>query len=71
MSRRKIDLMPQRELALALRYHIDQAQMRGNKHEDVIKSLLAANPTSFHSSHVQRNLGAKRLRWLAGLAERD
>lgn len=70
MSRRKIDPMSQRELALALRYHIDMAQIRGAQHHDIVRSLLAANPTAFRSRHVQHNLGIARLRWLAteGLA---
>lgn len=65
MSRQKIDALGQRELALALRYHIDMAQIRGAQHRDIITRLIAANPTSFRSRHVQYNLGTIRRRWLA------
>ncbi len=64
MSRARVDKVSQRELALALRYHIDQAQIRGVQHHDLVRTLLAENPTSFRSRHVQHNLGVTRLRWL-------
>lgn len=62
--RPRVDPVTQRELALALRYHIDQAQTRGIQHVDEIKRLLAQNPNAFASRHVQHNLGKQRLDWL-------
>lgn len=71
MTRRKIDQTPQRELALRLRYHIDQAiAEKTGDHVGAIAELIRANPTSARSSHVRHNLGKERLKWLAerGLA---
>lgn len=63
--RPRTDPMTQRELALALRYQIDQADQRGSQqHVDEIKRLLAQNPNAFASRHVQHNLGKQRLAWL-------
>ncbi len=63
--RPRTDPMTQRELALALRYYIDQAQARGTQQHVLIKQLIAENPNAFRSRHVQHNLGKQRLAWLA------
>jgi hypothetical protein len=64
MSRRRIDPMTQRELAQALRYHIDQSQLRGEPHIGIVRTLITDNPSAFRSRHVQHNLGAFRLAWI-------
>ena len=62
--RPRIDPMGQRELALALRYHIDLAIQRGDQHRDIVARLVRTNPTSVRSRHVAHNLGVARLAWL-------
>lgn len=66
MTRRKVDAVPQRQLALRLRYHID-CIMRGHdreRHESEVAALALDNPTSLRSSHVAHNVGAARLAWM-------
>ena len=55
MTRGRIDPVPQRVLALRLRYAID----RRDAYASV--SLVRDNPTSSRSSHVRHNLGRQRL----------
>ena len=60
----RIDPLTQRVLAQTLRYQIDQSQMRGDPHIEIVRSLIAENPHAFRSRHVQHNLGLYRLEWL-------
>lgn len=59
------DEMPQRTLALELRYAIDQCQrLPSDVNYGRIARLIAGNPKNVRSRHVQHNLGVERLRWL-------
>lgn len=65
MSRRRVDPIPQRQLALLLRYHIDSASMRNESdHVTAVRSLVDQNPRSSFSKHVIHNLGKHRIRWM-------
>jgi hypothetical protein len=64
MTKPRIDPMTQRELAQALRYQIDQSQLRGEPHIDMVRALVTENPHAFRSRHVQHNLGVFRREWL-------
>jgi hypothetical protein len=64
MTARRLGTLTQRALAQALRYQIDQSQLRGEPHIELVRTLIANNPHAFQSRHVQHNLGVYRLDWL-------
>lgn len=57
--------LPQRQLALELRYAIDVATKQpSDASRDRVRKLLKANPVNARSRHVAHNLGATRIAWL-------
>lgn len=58
--------LPQRQLALELRYAIDVAQKTNSEPAYAkVAKLIASNPTNAKARHVAHNLGRRRLEWLA------
>lgn len=57
--------LPQRLLALELRFAIDDARQSGRVTK--VRQLLEENPSGARSSHVAHNLGPERMQWLEDL----
>jgi hypothetical protein len=70
MPRAPIDVLPQRELTLELKFWIDRARHSEPGSSQWVESmnqlamLVLDNPTAARRSHVLHNLGATRRRWL-------
>jgi len=59
------DELPQRQLALELRYAIDIARRVNSEASYArVKELIVGNPHNVRSRHVEHNLGVGRLAWL-------
>lgn len=57
--------LPQRQLALELRYAIDVAAKTNNERSYArVRALIESSPTNVRSRHVEHNLGATRVSWL-------
>jgi hypothetical protein len=57
--------LPQRVLALELRYAIDVERKRATAaHFNKVARLIEDNPYGFASRHVRHNLGTERTDWL-------
>jgi hypothetical protein len=57
--------LPQRRLALELRYAIDIARRVNSEASYArVKELIAGNPHNVRSRHVEHNLGVGRIDWL-------
>lgn len=57
--------IPQRRLALELRFWIDYTMRRPTfANKTVLRLMIEDNPTGWASSHVQHNLGERRLAWI-------
>jgi hypothetical protein len=64
MARRPVDPIPQRQLALEYRMAIDSAMAGRKLGMRRVRRLVAENPTSTWSTHVQYNIGKGRAAWL-------
>lgn len=57
--------LPQRQLALELRYAIDVAkQVNTERSYAKVKELIKGNPTNVRARHIEHNLGVARIAWL-------
>jgi len=66
----RAERLSQRRLSSELRAAIDIAARRPSSTSyGLVRLLLDDHPIGSKSSHVQHNLGARRLRWLEGNKE--
>jgi hypothetical protein len=63
-ARRVQDALPQRQLALELRYYIDLVPKLPFIARDEIRYLLRTSPHGAKSKHIEHNLGKRRMEWL-------
>lgn len=61
--------IPQRRLALELRFAIDDARRTGRTTQ--VLRLVKENPQGWRANHVTHNLGPKRMRWLHALLQQE
>lgn len=65
MTRRPQDAISQRQLIFELKAAIDRAErVQSDAAWAKVDALIAENPHAARSTHVTRNLGARRFEWL-------